>query len=330
MSIAQLPLAQRANFEVWADQETVYVINDNDGRFFDFEKLAQGETWVTRLALANVGVNNPQIDAGAGIDQRALGSVKTTDVMVLGIVNWPAGTRRSPAGDEGLGVRAALYSFGFLARRAAADRLDVHEREIKVGLRVLRDAAGDVVGQIFISDSLENGAGYASLLGQPLEAEALLQYMVGHSDPVFYGFLVSQTHAGPGPNACMTSCPDCLRDFSNLPYHSILDWRLGLDLARLALDPAAPIDFTVPYWQGVDAVAAGPYFAARPGWQQVTFAGLQAGRRGNRAEIIVHPLWNTDPNFFGPQLAAAYAQAMAAGCQEVTVRSVFELLRRPF
>ena len=330
MGIAQLPLAQQANFEVWADQETVYVINDNDGRLFDFEKLAHGETWVTRLALANVGVNNPPIDAGAGIDQRALGSIKTTDVMVLGIVDWPAGLRRSPAGDEGLGVRAALYSFGFLARRAAADRLDVHEREIKVGLRVLRDAAGDVVGQIFMSDSLENGAGYATLLGQPLEAEALLQYMVGQSNPLFYGFLVSQAHAGPGPNACMTSCPDCLRDFSNLPYHSILDWRLGLDLARLALDPSAAIDFTVPYWQGVDTAAAGPYFSAKPGWQQVMFAGLQAGRRGNRAEIITHPLWNADSNFFGPQLAAAYAQAVAAGCQQVTAKSILEVLRRPF
>jgi DEAD/DEAH box helicase domain-containing protein len=330
MGIAQLALTQRANFEVWADQETVYVINDNDGKLFDFEKLAQSETWVTRLALANVNVNNPQIDAAAGVDRRALGSVKTTDVMVLGIVNWPAGVRRSPAGDEGLGVRAALYSFGFLARRAAADRLDIHEREIKVGLRVLRDAGGHVVGQIFISDSLENGAGYATLLGEPLEAEALLQYVVGRSNPVFYGFLVSQGHAGPGPNACMTSCPDCLRDFSNLPYHSILDWRLGLDLARLALDPVAAIGFTVPYWQGVDVAAATPYFAARPGWQQITFAGLQAGRRGSRAEIIAHPLWDTDPNFFGPHLAAAYAQAVAAGCQQVTVRSILEVLRRPF
>jgi hypothetical protein len=294
MGTAQLPMVQQANFEVWADQGTVYVINDNDGRLFDFEKLAQGETWVTRLALENVGVNNPQLDAGAGRDQRALGSVKTTDVMVLGIVNWPSHIRKSPAGDEGLGIRAALYSFGFLARRAAADRLDVHEREIRVGLRVLRDAAFDIVGQIFVSDSLENGAGYASLLGQPLEAEALLQYIVGQSNPTFYGFPVDPAHAGPGPDACMTSCPDCLRDFSNLPYHSILDWRLGLDLARLALDPAATIDFTVPYWRGVDSAVAGPYFAASPGWQQITFAGLQGGRRGSHAEIIAHPLWNTD------------------------------------
>ena len=159
----------------------------------------------------------------------------------------------------------------------AADRLDIHEQEIKVGLRVLRDPAGGIIGQIFISDSLENGAGYASFLGQPAETEALLQYIVGQSDPTFHGFLVDQQHAGPGPSACTTSCPDCLRDFSNLPYHSILDWRLGLDLARLALDPTAAIDFTVSYWQGVDAAAAGPYFGAMPGWQPHDLRGV-AGR----------------------------------------------------
>jgi hypothetical protein len=40
-------------------QDSVYVINDNDGHKCDFEKLALGETWVTRDALAKVGVNNP-------------------------------------------------------------------------------------------------------------------------------------------------------------------------------------------------------------------------------------------------------------------------------
>ena len=332
MGVTPLAATQRANFEVWSGQETVYVINDNDGRLFDFKKLGQGETWVTCESLASVGVNNPSIDTSAATDRRALGSVKTTDIMVLGIVNWPTGLLTSPSGDEGLSVRAALYSFGFLARRAAADRLDVHEREIRVGLRVLQNAAGEIVGQIFISDSLENGAGYSSLLGDPAETEQLLHYMVGQGNSTFHGFLVGEQHAGPGPNACTTSCPDCLRDFSNLPYHSILDWRLGLDLARLALDPGVVVDFTVPYWQGLDAAAATPYFAALPGWQLVSFGGLQAGRRGNEIEIITHPLWDCDcdPAHFRPQLAAAYAQAIAAGCPQPRLKSVFEVLRRPF
>jgi hypothetical protein len=91
----------------------------------------------------------------------------------------------------------------------------------------------------------------------------------------------------------------------------------------------AQADFSIPYWQGLDVAAAGPYIAAMPGWQPVTFAGLQVARRGNQVQIITHPLWVTDPNAFGPQLAAAYAQATAAGCQ-VTMKSIFEVLRRPF
>lgn len=326
MPIGMTPVA---NFEIWSGQDTVYVINDNDGQLFDFEKLTQGETWVTRDALAKVDVSNPPLAPGGAPDRRALASVKPTDVLVLGIQAWPVGVNAVPLRVEG---RAALYSLGFLLRRAAAVRLDIHERELKVGLRVMQDPNGQVIGQLFISDSLENGAGYSSYFGTPAEAESLLRFVVGQTGNTFYGPLVAQQDPQENPlhgALCRTSCPDCLRDFSNLAYHNILDWRLGLDLARLALDAAAPIDFSVSYWQGLDAAAAGPYFGAMPGWGAVTFGGLQAGRRGNHVEIITHPLWNTHPNFAGPQLAAAYAQAVAAGCQ-VTMKSIFEVLRRPF
>src|SRR5437867_4304468 len=173
--IAMTPVA---NFEIWSGQDTVYVINDNDGQQFDFEKLAQGETWVTRDALTKVGVTNPLLALGAP-DRRSLASVKPTDVLVLGIQTWPVGVSALPLRVEG---RASLYSLGFLLRRAAAVRLDIHERELKVGLRVMQDANMQVVGQIFMSDSLENGAGYSSYFGLPERAEELLRFVVGESD----------------------------------------------------------------------------------------------------------------------------------------------------
>jgi Lhr-like helicase len=329
VGVTPIGLTPVANFEIWSGPDTVYVINDNEGQLFNFEKLSAGETWITRDALQKVGVINPPITAGGTIDTRALASIKPTDVFVLGIQNWPVGISAMPLRVEG---RAALYSLGFLLRRAGAVQLDIHERELKVGLRVTQDPNGNVIGQIFISDSLENGAGYSSYFGRPAEAENLLRFVVGQSSNAFYGPLVAQTD--PHGNAahgglCHTSCPDCLRDFSNLTYHNILDWRLGLDLARLALDVNAAIDFSVPYWQGVDAAAAGPYFAAMPGWQQFVLGGLQAGRRQNQVEIITHPLWSTDPAHFGPQLANAYAQAATAGWR-VTAKSIFEVQRRPF
>ena len=45
------------NFDVWSGEDTVYVVNDNDGAMFDFEKLTRGETWVTRQALDKLGIN---------------------------------------------------------------------------------------------------------------------------------------------------------------------------------------------------------------------------------------------------------------------------------
>ncbi|MBR0861218.1 hypothetical protein JQ614_29445 [Bradyrhizobium diazoefficiens] len=329
MGLAPIAMTSVHNFDLWCGQETVHIINDNDGQLFDFEKLAQGETWVTRQALEKIGITNPTMAPGGVVDRRALASVKPTDVLILGITTWPVGITAMPLRVEG---RAALYSLGFLLRRAAAVQLDIHERELNVGLRVTPDQNGQVVGQIFMSDNLENGAGYSSHLGTPMEAENLLRFVLGQTNNSFYGPLVARTDSAGNPahgQFCSTSCPDCLRDYSNLTYHNIIDWRLGLDLARLALDPSAVIDFSVPYWVGMDTAAAVPYFAASPGWQLTSFAGLQAGRRGNMVELITHPLWNTDPNYFGPQIAAAYAQAAAAGCQ-VTFKSIFEVLRRPF
>lgn len=318
------PLAAQANFGIWSGQETIFVVNDNAGRCFDFIKLNQGETWATREALTQIDMNNNvQINDAAGQDKRALASIKPTDVLVLGIRNWPAGIINSPLDLNG---RAALFSLGFMMRRAAADRLDIDERELKVGLRVIQDNA-QVRGEIFMSDSLENGAGYSSYLGSPAEAEAILRFLTGQTaDQSFYGPMAAPAHAG----SCQTSCPDCLRDFSNLAFHNILDWRLGLDLARLALDPAAPIDFAVPYWQGLAEPAATAYFAAQTQWQFTAFAGVPAGRRANTVEIIAHPLWSVNPDDRCPQLAAAVTQAQAAGAQRIGFKSIFEVLRRPF
>jgi hypothetical protein len=45
--------------------------------------------------------------------------------------------------------------------------LEFDERELKIGLRVIQSTNGQATGEIFISDSLENGAGYSSHIGTP-------------------------------------------------------------------------------------------------------------------------------------------------------------------
>ena len=195
--------------------------------------------------------------------------------------------------------RAALYSLGFMLRRAAAVRLDVSDSELKIGLRTTVNAVGAVIGQIFISDTLENGAGYSTHLGAPAEFQALLSDLCG---PAALNRLDLRLRPDDHGNACQTSCHDCMRDYSNLAYHSILDWRLGVDMARqLALDPAAPIDFSPPYWAWLTGGSlCSACVTLSPGQHLVQHARLHAVEHGHRAYIAAHPLWDTRPASLHP------------------------------
>jgi hypothetical protein len=207
-------------------------------------------------------------------------------------------------------------------RRAAAALLDINEWEMRVGLRVVGDAQGQVMGQVFLSDSLENGAGYCSQFGNPAAAVRLLNFVTDSNGSFLRPYLAA-SHSG----RCPTSCPDCLRDYSNMAWHNILDWRMGLDVARLALDANAPVDFTATHWQGLPAAAGNSYFAALR-WTVDTFAGLPAGRdrSGSHGDVIVHPLWSDSQ----PQLNQARREAQASGINQLQPKTLFEILRRPF
>jgi hypothetical protein len=320
LGMGAVNLAPHANFNIFSGPETVYVINDNNGSLFDFE-LFWGESWMTREALTKVSARIPPV-AIAGPDRRALAAISPTDALIAGIHAWPQGVFADPLKVEG---RAALYSLGFMLRRAAAVRLDVSDSELKIGLRTTVDSAGGVIGQIFISDTLENGAGYSTHLGAPAEFHALLSDLCS---PATLNRLDLRLRPDDHGSACHTSCHDCMRDYSNLAYHSILDWRLGVDMARLALSAAAPIDFSPSYWAGLPAFAIQGLHYALPGSTLARYAGLPAVEHGSRAYIAAHPLWDTRPASLHPALAAAQAAASAAGLSS-EFRSTFMLIRRP-
>lgn len=323
-----LPMTPHLNAEFWAEEpRQVCIVNDNAGRLFQFERLASGQTWVTKDAVkqineqraeARLATVSVQYAAGIAPDVRALGSLKQTDLLVLGLRDVPTTLNLDPRRVEG---RAALYSFGFLLRRAAAAWLDVNEWELRVGLRVVRNPQGNLVGQVFLSDALENGAGYCSQFASTSQMKELLcradNLATSLNDPAFAG-----NHAA----RCQTSCPDCLRDYSNLAWHNILDWRMALDIARLALDATAPVDLTTPHWQPLVAMATKSYCKAL-GWTPAIFGGIPAVRSGTQCELIVHPLW--DDTHSTVQQACAEA-AIAGITQPPPLKTMFELVRRPF
>ncbi len=325
-------LGSHLNFDIGAGPARVYVINDNGGRLF---QLAQ--VWNNSNAMIDVDAAlAADTKHAAALGRRAqanltprqapipcaLAAISETDMLLLGISSYGQGCAADPRTPQG---RAALYSLAFMLRRAASVLLDIQEYELKAGIRSHDDPAAGVVGQIFLSDTLENGAGYATYLGQPDVAEEL-QRMVAEQGPhEFHERLVAALHA----EACYTSCPDCLRSYSNLAYHSLLDWRLAVDMARLALDPDVAITLASPLWSRVAETAALTLAGARPGFQQTVFAGVPAISNGQEAIIVTHPLWQSGAAGLAPELSAASEEAEQQGLRIDRVISVFEALRRP-
>ncbi|MGX1348239.1 DEAD/DEAH box helicase domain-containing protein [Bradyrhizobium elkanii] len=328
---------QQLNFEVGAGPGRLYVINDNGGRLFNFAPAAAfpqnmlvdidaanaaDEKW----AVAN-GRRPTQINASGPATQCGLAAVSETDMLLLGICDYGAGRIADPRTPRG---RAALYSLAFMLRRAAAVRLDIQDYELKAGIRSLEDPAaqGAVTGQIFLSDTLENGAGYATFLGDPAVMQELLEMISQPTPSRFFDGLMAQAHS----SVCDTSCPDCLRSYSNLAYHNLLDWRLAVDMASLALDPSAPITLATPTWARVADVAATTLLSARSGYRRTTIAGLPAVENGASVKIVSHPLWRTEQANLGRELAAAWDEAQRVRglrIAEDSFVSVFEALRRP-
>ncbi|MGO9930429.1 MAG: DEAD/DEAH box helicase [Steroidobacteraceae bacterium] len=327
------------NFEVDQGPARIHRVNDNDGEDFLFRKVAVGDIWIVddafQRALQDLpadrqrAIRAPQYDNTAIPVTRALASIANTDVLVAGITWAPVGVTLNPANPE---ARAAWYSFGFLVRRAAAVVLDVADSELDVGIQPVMDMRTPFAppsARIFISDSLENGAGYSTHLGSPAEFEKLLQFTIGKGGAAsvsFHAPIVDQPHE----HECSSSCHRCLRDYGNMAYHPLLDWRLALDMVRLALDRAAAIDLTQPYWRTLVQRTVPPYFQAL-NYAQITLGGLPAGHDAgtNEVLIIVHPLWDQDPSNFRPEVSRAVAQAESRGWRW-KLRTIFRAVRFPY
>lgn len=335
------PRAQK-NFVVDSlPQCRVHRINDNEGAKFQFQKWQGHEIYYTDDGVDQAIAQLPRAEQNFAQTRRptpepdtqpvmrALASISTTDVLTAGIAEVPVGLCLNPSIDE---AKAAWYSFGFMIRRAAAVRLDIAESEIDMGIQPFKDFSVPFEppsAKIFLSDTLENGAGYSALLGNPGEFEGLLLLVLGQH-PVrgdqFYAPVISAAHQAE----CATSCHRCLRDFGNMPYHTILDWRLGLDMARLAMDATVGIDFDQSYWAALLARQAPPYFTAFD-LQTEVFNGVYCGLDETQGEAVVltHPLWDLNSSNYCEKLADTLAALEVRGFQ-ARCQSVFRALRFPF
>ena len=308
----------------------ILAVNDNGGKGgFDFQRadVEYRDEWKDVYAVAlkeGAGRVKP-----TGEKRRvALLARKNTDTLTAAVRDWRPGVFADPRTVVG---RGAWASFAFFLRGSAAATLDVDTLEFDAGFRAFVADGGRVSGQAFLSDTLQNGAGYCRWLGMPANFERLL------AEGDANGALARLWRDAPHGAECDASCNRCLRDFNNLPYHGLLDWRLALEMARMALHPNAVVDLTTD-WDGVEnpwkRICVGdsapiPALLRSLGYQrQDDAAGLHVYEHAalRRIRILRHPLWTDDH----PTYAAARREVEGRrGGREITALNPFETIRRP-
>jgi DEAD/DEAH box helicase domain-containing protein len=314
----------------------VYRINDNNGRLFAGRI---GSTRYTRAGarlkgqwIAEDSLGDPDLDFKPLLTASpfALVSPKTTDVLRLSTAQIPNGLWLDPRLNHSA-IRGAFYSAAFMLRAMAAVEFDIDSEEIVICDVRPRSVNQDGVaysGELILNDMLANGAGFVRRMRD--ETASFLEdftrdggYRSGFLDKVF-----SEKHRSD----CDSACYDCLKNFRNMRYHALLDWRLGAEVLRAFADAAFRCgldgDFTsIPLqgWTKDAEIAARTFAGTFPSLKMTSAHKLPALEAPGVTIIITHPLWNQR----SPQGILAEAVASVPEANAKVFVDTFNAVRRP-
>ena len=327
----QTKLVGNTNLSAFEDE--IISVNDNGGKGgFDFRSSTTVHGRNKPGAYAVAPRSDSYVSVAGATYCIALLSRPRTDILLVDLKKWSDGSFADPVQIEG---RAAWYSLAFFLRTAASAELDVDPTELDAGFRSINQN-GTPIGQAFLSDKLENGAGYCRWFGKPEHFQKLLDQAKPDVSASLAEVWMKETYN----HECDSSCNTCLRDFYNLPYHGLLDWRLALDMARLADSSAATIDLDSRWGENENPWSVllqtdndpVPAIMKRIGYGQRTqFAGLHGyvHRSSDRRKILIerHPLWTDEHPIYREAYAVAHQEHPY--CSSIQPMNPFRALRRP-
>lgn len=215
-------------FSVYSGSASKFIINDKKGQQFNFVQRHPGE---------NIFVDNgsygdePTESVALGMRQKSdfgfFGARRSA--FLLGGARWSLHLSTSAEQIDGSNVlaegkRAAWYSLAFLLRKVASTFLDVEPLDLDAGI-LSTHVDGDPATFAFITDTVENGAGFSTRIAAP---EIFDNYLIKIEEYV-EEHLESADHEAK----CNGSCYGCLRDYQNMRFHPLLDWKLAVDLFKL-------------------------------------------------------------------------------------------------
>jgi DEAD/DEAH box helicase domain-containing protein len=273
-------------------QQDIIIINDNDGKLFPLTVAADKSIIVLDQSLYSPSA----VDKTRGLrdvsavttdaEMAAIGCIKVTDLCLINFESEALNHKTKVLDiNEVPAARGATRSFAELFMKTAATELDVGTSELQVGYQSRRTEDGkSVVEQIFISDSLENGAGYASVISTPAMIEKILEQILKTTKNQFEKKIHS-LH-------CDSSCPDCLRSYENRRNHGYLDWRLALDMAEIAAGINYDEDRWLKHSEKLADDLSKSFIVMGFDVKKVRVGKLFGLAYENKGIIFSHPLWS--------------------------------------
>jgi len=309
-----------------------YVINDNGGQLFPLKPAGPAQNWGGYVSVQAIEQNLiPASFATGEVEHVALGAVQHTDFLFIGSVaptDWDRGIRlnlssglRQPsaAPDVTEGRRAGWYSLAFLLRTVAATKLDILPLELNAGIYSSVTANGEPTVQAFLADTLENGAGFSTHLGSE---QFLPEFLAAVKE--YLADLEERDH----PQVCNSSCYRCLRDYGNMAYHALLDWRLARDLFGLLHDGELQVD-RAEESKALSRWAAA-FGASVLDLASASAAVIETPQYGRFGVVLRHPFEGSDSDVMSERLADAAAEIEATqDCEAVVFVDTFTIDRDP-
>jgi hypothetical protein len=309
-----------------SSQGRVFRINDNGGKLFQFDRIADSPDRPMARTLDRYIQGEEHWIAnedGAGEVAVALVAPKTTDVLRFKPNQGAAGLALNPA--AATPVRAAYYSAASLLIRAASVELDIDSEEIEIA-SIHGGFPGDdrPPGEILLADHLANGAGFVEWIYNEWS-----QLIPGILDRT--GRFASKAI----PCKCDAACYECMLSYRNRPLHGLLDWRLAYDLLsvfhdagyRCGLDGSFS-GHSLANWQVDAAKLRDRICQAFPASliQPVSGLALPAFTSRDILFVVSHPLWS---RIVAPgTLLASVCQQVGSRYREVRLANTFDLSRR--
>ena len=287
----------------FSDNEAeIWHVNTNNLRFYrgNYGGLdnppTDGDTTTYAFDISN---NDGVLQPGQHLI--ALGSRKVTEMICLQLKNYPSCLDLNCATGNRAAIRAAYISAAFLLQRTLADLLDVEPREIEVIEKIK-----DNKPLIYLSDALPNGAGIVEYLYQENHLEEVIGKIINFDTPFMQSLIDDDGHK----RKCLTACQECLNAYDNRGYHHVLDWRMGVGLLRLMIDPDYDFGFnpanrskSYPELEDYSLVFNAAAKKMDGSWENDLYSLFRPtvhrllnphARSETTCKVLYHPLWKRD------------------------------------